>query len=62
MEIHEPHRWDVSPAEARRLQADLRRQVDLTDAVTLANLTSVAGVDNGYVRAGDQTIAHAVAW
>ncbi|MCC6627700.1 MAG: deoxyribonuclease V [Chloroflexi bacterium] len=61
MEIHEPHRWDVSPAEARRLQDELSQQVRLVDAAALANLTSVAGVDNAYVDEGDRTIAHAVA-
>jgi deoxyribonuclease V len=61
MEIHEPHRWDVSPAEARRLQAELRQEVRLMDIITLTDLTSVAGVDNGYVREHDRTVAHAVA-
>jgi deoxyribonuclease V len=59
MEISEPHPWDVAADEARRIQYRLRRQVDLTDGLMPDRITLVAGVDNGYVRDGEHTIAHA---
>jgi deoxyribonuclease V len=61
MEIEELHAWDVTPDEARRLQRDLRRRVRLTDGVDLDRVTSVAGVDNAYVKEAAGTVAHAVA-
>jgi deoxyribonuclease V len=54
------HAWDVSPAEARRIQADLAARVDLTDAITLDAIETVAGVDNTYVTRDGQTTAGAV--
>jgi deoxyribonuclease V len=54
------HAWDVSPAEARRIQADLAAQVDLTDAITLEAIETVAGVDNTYVTQDGKTTAGAV--
>ncbi|CAA9566489.1 MAG: Endonuclease V [uncultured Thermomicrobiales bacterium] len=60
MRIRELHRWDVSPAEARALQADLAPRVRLEDAVPLDAVQTVAGVDNTYVKEGDATTAHAV--
>jgi deoxyribonuclease V len=44
------HGWDVSPAEARQLQRDLRDRVSLRDEIDPAAVRLVAGVDNGYVR------------
>ena len=43
-----PHAWDVTPAEARRIQADLSNRVDLTDAVSLDAIEIVA-VDDCYL-------------
>ena len=54
------HAWDVSPAEARRIQADLAARVDLTDAITLDAIETVAGVDNTYVTQDGMTTAGAV--
>jgi deoxyribonuclease V len=54
------HAWDVSPVEARRIQADLAARVDLTDAITLDAIETVAGVDNSYVTHDGKTTAGAV--
>jgi deoxyribonuclease V len=51
------HRWDVSPAEARAIQADLASQVELRDAVSLETIATVAGIDNAYVKAAGETTA-----
>ena len=51
------HPWDVSPAEARAIQSELAGRVDLHDAISLENIEVVAGIDNAYVRTGDQTMA-----
>lgn len=61
MEIAVLHPWDVTPDEARRLQAQLSRRVRLVDGVTLDQITSVAGVDTAYVETARGTTAHAVA-
>jgi deoxyribonuclease V len=54
------HDWDVSPAEARKIQADLAARVDLTDAISVDAIKTVAGVDNTYVRRDSKTTAGAV--
>jgi deoxyribonuclease V len=54
------HAWDVSPAEARQIQADLAGQVDLTDAISIDAIEMVAGVDNTYVAQDGTTTAGAV--
>ena len=54
------HAWDVSPAEARRIQADLAGRVDLNDAISLDAIEIVAGVDNTYVTQDGTTMAGAV--
>ena len=54
------HAWDVSPAEARRIQADLAERVDLTDAISIDAIETVAGVDNTYVTQDGKTTAGAV--
>ena len=54
------HEWDVSPAEARSIQADLAARVDLTDAISLDAIETVAGVDNTYVTREGRTTAGAV--
>jgi len=54
------HAWDVSPAEARKIQADLAARVDLTDAISLDAITLVAGIDNTYVKEDGTTTAGAV--
>src|SRR5918993_64715 len=55
-----PHAWDVTPAVARRIQADLSNRVDLTDAVSIDAIEIVAGVDNTYVTREGKTTAGAV--
>ena len=59
MRVRQLHPWDVPPAEARRLQTAFAGRVSLTDAVALADLRHVAGVDNAYLKVGDATVAHA---
>jgi deoxyribonuclease V len=59
MKIAEMHEWDVTPAEARAIQADLAGRVDLRDVVALDEIGLVAGVDNTYVRTSEQAIAFA---
>jgi deoxyribonuclease V len=54
------HAWDVSPAEARRIQADLAARVDLSDAISLDAIGIIAGVDNTYVTRDGKTTAGAV--
>ena len=54
------HAWDVSPAEARRIQAVLAARVDLNDAISLDAIEIVAGVDNTYVTRDGKTTAGAV--
>jgi deoxyribonuclease V len=61
MEIRELHPWEASPDEARRLQRELRRRVSLVDRIDLADVTSVVGVDNAYVKEGADTVAYAAA-
>ena len=54
------HAWDVSPAEARRIQADLAARVDLNDAISIDAIEIAAGVDNTYVTRDGTTTAGAV--
>jgi deoxyribonuclease V len=54
------HAWDVTPTEARSIQADFAGRVDLTDAISLDAITFVAGVDNTYVTEDGKTTAGAV--
>ena len=60
MNIREHHSWDVSPSDARRIQEELRGQLQLTDGIRLQDIRLVAGVDNTYVRSDVGTTAHAV--
>ena len=48
MRLQELHSWDVTPAEARQIQAEIAGQVSLRDAVALDTITTVAGIDNAY--------------
>jgi deoxyribonuclease V len=50
----------VSPAEARCIQADLRKRLELTDCLHLATAEVVAGVDNAYARGPNGGTAFAV--
>ena len=59
MRIRDLHLWDVSPAEARAIQAELAGRLLLEDALSLDDVTTVAGVDNGYVKQDGETIGHA---
>jgi deoxyribonuclease V len=54
------HAWDVSPVEARSIQADLGGRVDLTDTISLDAIETVAGIDNTYVKEDGKTTAGAV--
>ena len=54
------HDWDVSPSEARRIQADLAGRVDLNDAIAIDSIEIVVGVDNTYVTRAGKTTAGAV--
>jgi deoxyribonuclease V len=54
------HAWDVSPAEARSVQADLAGRVDLSDAISLDAIKTVAGIDNTYIKEDGKTTAGAV--
>jgi deoxyribonuclease V len=56
----ELHDWDVSPTEARAIQADLAGRIELTDAITIPEIATVAGIDNAYVKKGGETTAGAV--
>jgi deoxyribonuclease V len=57
MHFTELHPWDVTPAEARAIQADLAGRVALTDAVSLDAIATVAGVDNAYVTIAGEPMA-----
>ncbi len=59
MKVRELHAWDVTPQEARRIQAELAGQILLEDAISLDAVRLVAGVDNTYVREGNQATAYA---
>ncbi len=60
MEIQNLHPWDVTPAEARRIQEDLRPRLVVTDDIEAEEIRLVAGVDNTYVKEGGATTAYAV--
>jgi deoxyribonuclease V len=53
------HGWDLSPDEARALQAELRPRVELRDVIQPDQVRLVAGVDSGYVRNDQGTIGFA---
>ena len=50
LELHHPHDWNITVAEAREIQSDLSRYVSLDDALRIEDIQIVAGVDNGYVK------------
>jgi deoxyribonuclease V len=60
MKLQNLHSWNVSPTEAKRIQEELRQQVQLSDSIDLDQITRIAGVDNAYVRQGAESTAHAV--
>jgi deoxyribonuclease V len=53
------HGWDLSPDEARALQAELRGRVELRDGIRPDEVRLVAGVDNGYLRSDEGTTGFA---
>jgi deoxyribonuclease V len=57
IQITPPHEWNVSPAEAKAIQADLAGRVELADSITLAEIETVAGIDNSYIKENGRTIA-----
>ncbi|MDP9355311.1 MAG: deoxyribonuclease V [Chloroflexota bacterium] len=60
MKIRDLHPWDVTPAEARGIQEDLRTRIVVSDDVAADEIRLVAGVDNTYVKEGGETTAYAV--
>lgn len=60
MRVATLHDWDVSPSEARTIQAELAGRVSLRDAIALEEIAVVAGVDNSYLTMNGQTLACAV--
>jgi deoxyribonuclease V len=54
MQFTEPHAWDVSPAAARAIQAEMAGRVSLVDAVSLDQIKTVAGIDNSYLTVADE--------
>jgi deoxyribonuclease V len=61
MRLVHPHNWNVSIAEAREIQRQLSPLVTLEDAVSIQELRTVAGVDNGYVKGDAGFTAYAAA-
>jgi deoxyribonuclease V len=59
MRFSEPHPWDVTPAEARSIQTELAARLVLAETISLDEVKTVAGIDNGYVKGDGETIAHA---
>jgi deoxyribonuclease V len=59
MTIRDLHPWNLTVTEAKRIQQELRRQLQLTDSIRLEDVRVVAGVDNAYTREADKTTAHA---
>lgn len=55
---HRPHAWDVSTAQAREIQAELRDRVITTDS--LGPVASVGGLDIGFADRGRTTRAAVV--
>lgn len=61
MKINDLHPWDqITSAEARRIQEDLRSRIILEDSISIADIRLVAGVDNAYVKDVRTTITYAV--
>ncbi len=58
MKISNEHPWEVSPAEARQIQEDLRPRVEIGDR--LPEIKTVAGVDVGLEEKG-RTVRAAIA-
>ena len=57
MKFRELHSWDVSPVEAASIQEQLAGRVQLVDAISLDQITAVAGIDNSYVSLDGKTTA-----
>jgi deoxyribonuclease V len=61
MKINDLHPWEqITPAEARKIQEELRSSIILEDRISIAEIRMVAGIDNAYVKDGRKTIGHAV--
>jgi deoxyribonuclease V len=60
MRFAELHEWNVSPAEARAIQAELAGCVELRDVIATDAIATVAGIDNSYVKSDGATTACAV--
>lgn len=57
MRFTQPHAWDVTPAAARVIQAELAERVSLVDALSPDQITTVAGVDNSYLTVAGERLA-----
>lgn len=55
MKLAAPHRWDLTPAQARALQQELRTRAETIDR--FEQIRHVAGVDVGFARHGHITRA-----
>ncbi|MCC6791559.1 MAG: endonuclease V [Thermomicrobiales bacterium] len=54
-----PHPWAVDVRQAREIQERFRNDVRLVNAIEVAEIGSVAGIDNGYVKRPDGYVAYA---
>jgi deoxyribonuclease V len=61
MKIRHLHDWDLTPAEARAVQDEMVRLLDLTPPLSLSPGDLVMGVDNSYLETAAETTAFAAA-
>jgi deoxyribonuclease V len=56
-----PHPWVIGVQEARAIQEQLRELVVLENAIPFAEIRTIAGIDNGYVKFPEGYVAYAAA-
>lgn len=61
MQVNQLHDWDLTAAEARRVQDRLANSVDISTPLELEPGDLVLGVDNSYLQAASSTTAFAAA-
>lgn len=61
MKIRQLHDWDLDPDEARAVQDEMVKLLDLTPPLRLAPGDTVLGVDNSYLETAAETTAFAAA-
>lgn len=61
MKIERLHDWDLTPAEARRVQEGLVGSIDISTPLALQPGDLVVGVDNSYLKVASETTAYAAA-